>query len=161
RDVVAAMARGETLECGRGTLATSATAALAGLLPENIEEVELRRTSADSSNYTVLVGDNLFLKAYRRLRRGLHPEWELGRFLTERSPCKAVVPTAGAVELVEDGVPTTVLLVQAAVANQGDGWRFALQYLERAIDDAVTRGADGSVAPVDHEGVLLLVRALA
>jgi maltose alpha-D-glucosyltransferase/alpha-amylase len=87
----------------------------------------------------------------------------MGRFLTERSPCAAVMPTAGAVELVgPDGMPTTLVLLQGAVANQGDGWRFTLQYLERAIDEAATQaGEGGTAAAVEHEGFLMLVRALA
>jgi maltose alpha-D-glucosyltransferase/alpha-amylase len=161
RDLIAAVASGESFDCARGRLVTTATAALPELMPEDLGTAEVRRTSAESSNYTVLVGDRLFLKAFRRLRSGVHPEWEMGQFLTERSPCKAVVPTAGAVELREDGVPTTIVLLQGAVANQGDGWRFTLQYLERAIDEGVTRAGGAAVAPVDHEGFLMLVRALA
>jgi maltose alpha-D-glucosyltransferase/alpha-amylase len=51
--------------------------------------------------------------------------------------------------------------VQAATPNQGDGWRFTLQYLERCLDDAVNRAADGAIQPVDHSSYLLQVRALA
>ncbi len=110
----------------------------------------------------MLIGDRLFVKAFRRVREGLHPEWEMGRFLTERSPCAAVAPTAGAIVLERSGGEvTTLALVQAAVANQGDGWRYTLQYLERCIDDATTRAADGQILTADHSAYLLLVRALA
>jgi maltose alpha-D-glucosyltransferase/alpha-amylase len=47
------------------------------------------------------------------------------------------------------------------VRNQGDGWRYTLRYLERSIDDAVARSADGTIALADHSSYLLLVHALA
>jgi maltose alpha-D-glucosyltransferase/alpha-amylase len=161
RDLVAAIANGAAFDCGAGRLVATATAALPDLMPEDLEQAEVKRTTTEGSNYTLLIGETLFLKAFRRLRPGIHPEWEMGRFLTEVSPCQAVVQMAGAIELREGDQATTLVLLQSAVANQGDGWRHTLQYLERAIDDAVTRSADGATAPVDHEGYLLHVRALA
>jgi maltose alpha-D-glucosyltransferase/alpha-amylase len=161
RDLIDALARGGALPCTAGELRFVPTAALAGLLPENLDEAEVRRPPGESSNYTVLIGD-LFLKAFRRLRSGVHPEWEMGRFLTEVSPCDAVVPTAGAIELVGHGAePTTIALLQGAVGNQGDGWRYTLQYLERSVDDAVTRSADGAPLHAEHGSYLALVTALA
>jgi maltose alpha-D-glucosyltransferase/alpha-amylase len=161
RDLVTAIVSGASFDCGAGRFVATPTAALPELMPADLEQAEVRRTATEGSNYTMLIGDTLFLKAFRRLRPGIHPEWEMGRFLTEISPCKAVVPMAGAIELREGERETTLVLLQGAVANQGDGWRHTLQYLERAVDDAVTRSADGVTAPVDHEGYLLLVRALA
>ncbi len=160
RDGIEALAAAEPHACGIGTLRFLPTAALPGLLPDNLDEAEIR-FAGDSSNLTALIGDRLFLKAYRRLRSGVHPEWEMGRFLTERSPCDAVVPTAGAIELDRHGETTTLALVQAAVRHQGDGWRYTLDYLQRCIDDATSRAADGQVLTVDHSSHLLLVRALA
>jgi maltose alpha-D-glucosyltransferase/alpha-amylase len=161
RDVLSALAVGEPVGCPGGQIGFTATRAFDGLLPESIDDAEIKLT-ADSSNFAMLIGGKLFLKAFRRLRAGVHPEWEMGRFLTERSPCAAIVPTAGAIVLTRSGGEETMLaIVQAAVANQGDGWRYTLQYLERCVDDATTRAADGQILAVDHSPYLLLVRALA
>jgi maltose alpha-D-glucosyltransferase/alpha-amylase len=161
RDSIDALARGESVDCVGGVLRFIGTDALAPLLPERIDDAPIRR-AGDSSNLAVLIGDHLFVKAFRRVREGAHPEWEMGRFLTEQSPCSAVVPTAGAIVFERaGGAETTLALVQGAVANQGDGWRYTLQYLERCVDDATTRAADGQILPADHSAYLLLVRALA
>jgi maltose alpha-D-glucosyltransferase/alpha-amylase len=162
RDLLSALIVGEPVGCPGGELEFTATRALDKLLPEDIDAADVR-LAADSSNFAVLIGGTLFLKAYRRLRTGVHPEWEMGRFLTEQSPCGAIVPTAGAIVLRRSGGDdeTTLAIVQAAVANQGDGWRYTLQYLERCVDDATTRGPDGQVLAADHSAYLLLVRALA
>jgi maltose alpha-D-glucosyltransferase/alpha-amylase len=161
RDLIASLGTEESVGCGGGTMRFIATSALPALLPKKLDESSFR-LAADSSNFTAVIGERLFVKAFRRLRTGVHPEWELGRFLTERSPCSAIVPTAGAIVIDHaGGDSTTVALVQAAVANQGDGWRYTQQYLERTIDDAIGRSPDGQRLEADHSAHLLLVRALA
>jgi maltose alpha-D-glucosyltransferase/alpha-amylase len=161
RALIVALSERASVRLGAGTLRFMPTTALGSLLPKRLGQASVRQT-AEGSNLTFVIGEQLFLKAYRRLRSGVHPEWELGRYLTERSPCAAVVPTAGAIVLERPGTePTAVALVQAAVQNQGDGWHYTLRYLERTIDDAVARAADGRVETVDHSSYLLLVQALA
>jgi len=146
---------------GSGTLRFTPTSALNALLPKRLAQAPVRN-AGDSSNLSFVIGEQLFLKAYRRLRGGAHPEWEVGRFLTERSPCSAVAPTAGAIVLERPSAePTTIALVQAAVQNQGDGWKYTLRYLERSLDDALARATDGHIAAADHSSYLLLVRTLA
>lgn len=86
----------------------------------------------------------------------------MGRFLTETSPCHSIVPVAGAIEYRSaDGKVATLALLQAATKNQGDGWNFTLSYLERALDDALTRAAGAVSEEVRHTEYLVLVRALA
>ena len=161
RALLAALSERASLRIGSGTLRFTPTNALGALLPKRLAQAPLTQTG-ESSNLSFVVGDQLFLKVFRRLRGGSHPEWELGRFLTERSPCGAVAPTAGAIVLDRPSAePTTVALVQAAVRNQGDGWKYTLRYLERSLDDAVARATDGDIGTGDHSSYLLLARALA
>jgi maltose alpha-D-glucosyltransferase/alpha-amylase len=161
RALLAALNERASVRVGSGTLRFTPTTALGALLPKRLAQAPVRPT-AESSNLAFVIGDQLFLKAYRRLRGGVHPEWELGRFLTERSPCSAVAPTAGAIVLERPAAePATVALVQAAVQNQGNGWKYTLRYLERSLDDALARATDGHVGLGDHSSYLLLVQALA
>jgi maltose alpha-D-glucosyltransferase/alpha-amylase len=160
RELIGALLTRSAVELGSGTLRFTPTAALASLVPKELATAAVT-FAGDSSNQAIVVGELLFVKAYRRLRHGVHPEWEMGKFLTERSPCSAVAPTAGAIVLERpNGDATTVALVQAAVRNQGDGWVYTLRYLERCLDDATAR-TDRAPATVDHSSYLLLVRALA
>src|SRR5678809_1516203 len=98
-----------------------------------------------STNTSVTLGDRLFLKCYRRLRAGVHPELEVGRFLTDKARVKNRVPLAGYVEYFgRESEPTTVALLQAYIPNQGDAWGYTLGYLERMIEklrDEETHGA--------------------
>jgi maltose alpha-D-glucosyltransferase/alpha-amylase len=161
RDLIAGLSSGQSWQCGEGTLHFLSTAALSKL-GEGLDEAAIRRPATESSNFTVLIGARLFLKAFRRVQSGIHPEWEMGRFLTDESPCEATVPTVGSIEHRSgDGRQTTIALIQARVVNQGDGWRYTLQYLERAIDDALTRSPDETLMAIDHTSYLVLVRILA
>jgi maltose alpha-D-glucosyltransferase/alpha-amylase len=70
------------------------------------------------------------------------------------------VPVAGAVEYVDaDGAPTTLAMLQAYVTNSGDGWGWAVDYLERFLETQRTRPADPSPADA-HGGFLALVHTL-
>ena len=92
--------------------------------------------TAHSSNSIVTIGDRLFLKGYRRVRRGINPEVEIGRYLTDVAHFPNCVPLAGVVEHVDatDGAVMTLALLQAYVRNQGDGWTYTLEYLARFLD---------------------------
>jgi len=161
RALLAALSERASVRIGAGTLRFTPTNALGALLPKRLAQAPVHLIG-ESSNLTFVIGEQLFLKAFRRLRSGVHPEWELGRFLTERSPCSAVAPTAGAIVLDRPtGEPTTVALVQAAIRNQGDGWKYTLLYLERSLDDALARATDSKIGTGDHSSYLLLVRTLA
>ena len=53
-----------------------------------------------SSNTVVTFDETLFLKGYRRLRDGVNPELEMGRFLTDVARFANCVPVLGALEYV-------------------------------------------------------------
>jgi maltose alpha-D-glucosyltransferase / alpha-amylase len=118
------------------------------------------RPQALSSNTIVNIGDRLFLKAYRLLRAGVNPELEIGTYLTEVARFPNCVPVAGALEhLSAEGVPTTLALLQAYVANQGDGWTYTLDYLGRFLEQwrSMTEPPPQDV----HGAYLALIRTLA
>ncbi|HSC07284.1 MAG TPA: putative maltokinase, partial [Steroidobacteraceae bacterium] len=120
----------------------------------------VNRPQSLSSNTIVNIGDRLFLKAYRRLRAGVNPELEIGRFLTEVARFPNCVPLAGALEHIStDGVTTTLALLQAYVANQGDGWTYTLDYLERFLEQ--WRNVAEPPPEDVHGAYLALMRTLA
>ena len=92
----------------------------------------------EQSNSSIVFGDRLILKLYRRLAEGVNPDLEVGRFLTEHTAFAHVAPVAGALEYrASEREPVTVGILQGFVANEGDAWRYTLdqvkQYLERAL----------------------------
>ncbi|MBV9077901.1 MAG: putative maltokinase, partial [Methylobacteriaceae bacterium] len=142
--VVDAMRFGETLETERGgQLRFSATRSM----PDDLafEPADVKRLSGEQSNTSIAIGDRVVLKLYRRLQPGIHPEVEVGRFLTEVAGYENTPATLGVAELVEpDGETTALMVLQRFVRNQGDAWRLTLDTLTRELDTL-------ALAPLDEE----------
>jgi maltokinase len=91
---------------------------LPGLMPSNREQ---RPIGLDQSNTTVIVGERLAVKLYRRLEPGPHPDIEIGRHLTEHASVAFVPAYAGCVRWGE----YAVAMLQAYVSDAEDGWSWA------------------------------------
>ena len=121
-----------------GVLHFSRTAAFDERAGTRPEDRTIRRPAAEGSNTAVTIDEDVFIKGYRRLQEGINAELEMGRFLTETSPFAHIIPVLGAVEFCgEDGSHTTLALAQGYVKNQGDGWSYTQDYLERFLYDCL------------------------
>ncbi len=86
----------------------------------------------EQSNSSVLFGERLILKLFRRLEDGVNPDLEIGAFLTERTDFPQIAAVAGALQYRRKGAaPITLGILQGFVANQGDAWRYSLDALSR------------------------------
>ncbi|HYN11153.1 MAG TPA: maltose alpha-D-glucosyltransferase [Burkholderiales bacterium] len=154
RHVVKAIGEGRTLPTAHGALRFTPTKAYRALAGEEVATLTLGQLHTQSTNTSATLGDRLFLKCYRRVRAGLNPELEIGRFLTETAKFSHCVPLAGVVEYASEGSdPAAVALLQGYVPNQGDGWGYTLAYLERFLEQK--RADEG------HGAYLALVQTLA
>ncbi|MCC6543469.1 MAG: maltose alpha-D-glucosyltransferase [Nitrospirae bacterium] len=95
---------------------------------------------AEQSNSSLLYGNHLILKLYRRLEEGINPEMEVGRYLTETAAFTNIPPFAGALEYRRKGNSNTAIsILQGYVPNQGDAWRNSIDAVERYIDRVLSR----------------------
>jgi maltose alpha-D-glucosyltransferase/alpha-amylase len=121
------------------------------------EPTPMRRL-VGSSNSVSLIGERLFLKAYRKISAGTNPEVEMGRYLTDAVGYRHCVPVAGSVEFHEtDGTVWTLALLQAQLLNQGDAWTFTVEQLVRLLQSSADTTSDvpeGIDAMVSHMQVL-------
>ncbi|HET7864429.1 MAG TPA: putative maltokinase, partial [Burkholderiaceae bacterium] len=153
RALMAAIGSGLELAGTQGSFRFRATPAFAGLAGSDLAALPVNRPQAQGHHTLVTLGERLFLKAYRLLRPGVHPEFEIGSFLTEVARFAHVAPVAGVLEhLATDGTPTTLALLQAHVPHQGDGWTYTQGYLGRFFEQ-VRR--DGAAVPDDVHGAYL------
>jgi maltose alpha-D-glucosyltransferase / alpha-amylase len=98
--------------------------------PQAELDLASRVGSAEQSNTSILYGDKLILKLFRRLQPGENPDVEIGRFLTEESRFTRIPPFLGAISLATAaGERTTIAMLQGLVANKGDGWQWFLEQL--------------------------------
>ncbi|MGC1422444.1 MAG: maltose alpha-D-glucosyltransferase, partial [Terracidiphilus sp.] len=86
--------------------------------------------SAEQSNTSVIYGDALILKLFRRLQAGENPDVEIGKFLTETAHFERIPPFLGEISALSGtGEKTTVAMLQGLVASEGDGWAWFLGQL--------------------------------
>jgi maltose alpha-D-glucosyltransferase/alpha-amylase len=94
----------------------------------------------EQSNTSIVYGDRLILKFFRRTSEGLNPDVEIGRFITEKTAFANVPPLAGFLEMRrQQGEPATLGILQGLVSNQGDAWRYTLDSLGRYFEEVLTR----------------------
>ena len=96
---------------------------------------DVHAVDTEQSNTTVLVGADYVIKLFRRLERGLNPEIEVGRFLTETVAFAHIPPLLGSVELEENGARSAVAVVHGFLQNQGDAWTVTSHYLDRFVEE--------------------------
>jgi trehalose synthase-fused probable maltokinase len=94
----------------------------------------IRRGRAEQSNTSIRIGDGAILKVIRKLESGIHPELEVGRFLTEIASFAATPPMLAWAELEDatGAAAMTLSVLQAFVPNEGDGWSWVLERLAQA-----------------------------
>ncbi|KAF0866738.1 maltose alpha-D-glucosyltransferase [Pseudomonas sp. LD120] len=98
-------------------------------------ESEVRYLSAEQSNSSVVVGASLVLKLIRKVAGGIHPELEMGAFLTAAGFAH-IAPLLGSVtRRDEHGEDHLLMIAQGYLSNQGNAWEWTQNNLERAIRD--------------------------
>ncbi len=157
--LVDAVGSGREIRAGDGVIRfvpTAAFARIAGTLPRPFGAVHVQSMS---SNSVVLVGERLFVKTYRRVREGVNPELEMGRFLTDVAGFAHCVAVAGHVEHRRaDGTVATLALLQAFAPNQGDVWTRTVETLARHLEACRTLAPQEAAPGI--EGFLTLVATL-
>jgi maltose alpha-D-glucosyltransferase/alpha-amylase len=120
------------------------------------EVTEIRRLATEQSNSSVIIGDQAVLKIYRRLVAGEHPEIEVARFLTQTADYQNTPPLLGSAEQIgKDGERHALAVLTGFVRNQGDGWSFTLNYLDRVFDEMRLVEAAEPVPPADRHATYL------
>ena len=125
REILHRMRSGSEETTEEGTLrfrwAESAGAGLGGT-------VDVRPVGVEQSNSSIVFGDALILKAFRRVEPGVNPELELLRFLSERG-FPNIAPLAGWYEYEGRFIDATLGILQEYVAGARDGWELALEQI--------------------------------
>src|SRR5207248_3108114 len=84
------------------------------------DHLDVTASRVEQSNSSVIFGERLILKVFRRVEAGINPELEIGRFLTERTTFRQIAPVAGSLEYRPlRGEASTLAVLTAYVPNQG------------------------------------------
>ena len=88
--------------------------------------VDVRPVGVEQSNSSIVFGDALIQKAFRRVEPGVNPELELLRFLSERG-FPNIAALAGWYEFEGRFIDATLGILQEYLAGARDGWELALE----------------------------------
>src|SRR5690242_15386849 len=153
-DLVRAVGDEARIDGTGGMLRFGHTHAYFPLLQE--DERKIRKLGAEQSNSSILLANKMVLKAYRKLERGVQPELEMGRYLTDVANYRNTPPLLGSIEKLDDSEqPTVLVVIQRYVHNHGDGWSFTLNHLKHFFD-AVAEGTSDESS--NHSYVALMER---
>jgi maltose alpha-D-glucosyltransferase/alpha-amylase len=95
---------------------------------------KVRRMDVEQSNTSVVIGEHVVLKGYRKVHSGPQPELEMARFL-DRVRYGNSPQLYGYLEHIDaQGESTSLCILQQFVESQGDGWSTTLAYLDRFFD---------------------------
>ncbi|MFC1927082.1 maltose alpha-D-glucosyltransferase [Chloroflexota bacterium] len=113
---------------------------------------------AEQTNTSVVYGDRLILKLFRRLEEGINPELEIGRFLTEKTALPHISQVAGALEYHRrKGKMITLATLQSFVPNEGDAWQYSLDFLNRYFKYVLAHPTV-QVPPIPEKHLLSLLK---
>jgi maltose alpha-D-glucosyltransferase / alpha-amylase len=102
------------------------------------EPLTIRRVQGEQSNSSIIYGSRLILKFVRRIEAGIHPELDMGRYLTEKAALPFVPPLAGGLTYRRPGaVPMTVALLHGYIRSAGSGWDYTMDLLGRYYEQAL------------------------
>ncbi|MGH8915245.1 MAG: putative maltokinase, partial [Acidimicrobiia bacterium] len=125
--------RGRSLRLGARRIAGCRT------LTREIEGEPVRVGGVEQSNTSLIFGEQLILKLYRKVEPGHNPDLEMGSFLTERAGYAHTPRPRGALNVEIGGEQAAFALVQQYVPNQGDAWTHMSSALGLIFEQVVAR----------------------
>jgi maltose alpha-D-glucosyltransferase / alpha-amylase len=148
RELIELISRRERLHNEMGELESSRTPALRQILNGFVlPDPSWRNT--EEGNATLIFGDKIVLKFFRRVGQGVNPELEIGRFLTD-SNFPHSPPLLGALEYrprENADAPMTLAVAKAYVPHAKNAWKFTLDAITSYYDGVFASAAQGHIPP--------------
>jgi maltose alpha-D-glucosyltransferase / alpha-amylase len=143
------MAAGKSYRVGSGELVAWGEPALGELraAADGVPAVTLGK--APQTNTSVIYGNRLILKVFRRAQLGVNPDLEMRRFLGARGTFPHVPTLLGGIEhRSRRSDPFTLAVLQAYVPNEGHAWQLTLDELSRFYERVLALPAPNQVPAV-------------
>ena len=146
--------RRRTIRGRAGELTGTATREFRRLAGEGSLDPAVSR--AEQSNSSILYGDRLILKLFRKLEPGINPDIEMSAMLMERG-FEHSPPLAGYLEYRPTrGEPMSVAAIHGYVRNEGDAWKYTLDQLGPYYENVRARAESDKWAPtIDYHPLIL------
>jgi maltose alpha-D-glucosyltransferase/alpha-amylase len=117
-----------------GQLSPSRSKRLLEMADSGLPEVS-RALKVEQSNSSIVYGEQIYLKLFRKLDEGLNPDLEVTKQLSERCGFAHVPSYLGDMQYVARGQdPAALAMAQAFTNNEQDGWTQTLAAVDRFFD---------------------------
>ncbi|MCA9115260.1 MAG: maltose alpha-D-glucosyltransferase, partial [Planctomycetaceae bacterium] len=137
--LIQGLTAGKTWQSGDVAISGFLTSAAADILANDQPLPDPHVFGGQQSNTSAIFGNQAILKLFRRVSRGMNPDLEIGRYLTERQPFAHVPAIIGGLELKDgNGQPSTLAVLQQFVPNEGDAWQLTLDELDRYLESVTS-----------------------
>ncbi|HEQ72330.1 MAG TPA: maltose alpha-D-glucosyltransferase [Spirochaetia bacterium] len=128
--LMALTARRKSVKTRNGELVFGHLKSYARLVDELEKGPDSTVVKAEQSNTSIMYGETVFLKLFRKLHYGINPDQELTQFLTRNTGYRNISAYVGAIEYrSRPQEPVTCGLFSLYVPNQGDGWSYMVSQL--------------------------------
>ncbi|HWQ55365.1 MAG TPA: maltose alpha-D-glucosyltransferase [Bryobacteraceae bacterium] len=139
-ELLGAITRRRRFQGEAGELVASHTRRFRDIWGDDRPALEPAVARGEQNNTSVIFGDRFVLKLFRRIEAGIHPEREMGAFLTERVHSAHAAPLAGALEYRSGGEVTTLALLHGYLRHEAEGWDYTLDSLGLYFEQALASG---------------------
>jgi maltose alpha-D-glucosyltransferase/alpha-amylase len=148
RALLELISKQQNLDGKFGLLEASNTSELEKIVAESGGALEPAGAKAEQSNSSVIFGEKLILKFFRRLDFGINPDLEMVRFLTaQKFPYTPAL--AGALEYrAGRDEPRTVAILSSFVPKAKDAWEYTLDALGKFYERIQTLPPEQRQPPV-------------
>src|SRR5262245_24473559 len=103
--------------------------------PADGTPIQAQIVADHTTSTAVALADRLLLRMLRHVQPGIHPQVEIGRYLTHRKGFEHVAPLVGSLEYRRRGAePTTLAILHRFVPHEGTAWQYTLDELSRYFE---------------------------
>lgn len=142
-----------------GELVATAT----DLLPQlrgDADYLEPHLIKGEQSNTSIVYGDRLILKLFRKLEEGINPDLEIGLFLGEKNHIEHFAAIAGSLEYRRPrGEAMTVGILQQFIQDNRSSWEYTSDSLRDYFERVIAQQANITEVPIPPGSLLDLQAA--
>jgi maltose alpha-D-glucosyltransferase / alpha-amylase len=134
RALLKSIVSGGSLPGRIGKLSPSHSKRLLEMAEHELPEVS-KTLKVEQSNSSIIYGEQVYLKLFRKLDEGLNPDLEVTKQLSERCGFTHVPSYLGDMQYIARGQdPAALAMAQAFTSNEQEGWTQTLAAVDRFFD---------------------------
>jgi maltose alpha-D-glucosyltransferase / alpha-amylase len=105
------------------------------LTRESSGVMESRVLKGEQSNTSVIYGNEIYLKMFRKIEQGVNPDIEITRYLTEKKKTDTAPAFAGHIEYTDGkGAAVSMAILQGFIQNSTEFWSYTLDNVKRYFE---------------------------